>query len=284
MTPTPGEPPPAALPIDAHGARPTIDVAAYIGQFPFRHLPHPDPEVLVGVLAREGLSGAWVGNLPAAFHRDPAPGNEVLYEAVASHQPQLCPAPVVRPDWPGWEGALREAVERGAPAVRAYPQHWSMGARDPAMAALARACAASGVILLLTVRFEDVRQRHALDVAGDLSAAAVRELARAGTGASIIVTGAGMDFIQEVHWGLTPDEQSRVWYDFAWVWGPPEGQLAKLFRTIGARRFVYGTHWPLRLTQAPRANLDLLPEELLAEPLANASDIARGARSAAASG
>jgi hypothetical protein len=35
-----------------------------------------------------------------------------------------------------------------------------------------------------------------------------------------------------------------------------------LFRTIGSRRFVYGTHWPLRLTQTPRANLDLLPDDL----------------------
>jgi hypothetical protein len=31
---------------------------------------------------------------------------------------------------------------------------------------------------------------------------------------------------------------------------------------MGAERFVYGTHWPLRLVQNPRANLDLLPEDL----------------------
>ena len=33
---------------------------------------------------------------------------------------------------------------------------------------------------LLTVRFEDLRQRHSMDIAGDLSAAAIRALARAG--------------------------------------------------------------------------------------------------------
>ena len=36
-----------------------IDCAAFIGPFPFRQLPHPDPDVLVRVLARETLSGAW---------------------------------------------------------------------------------------------------------------------------------------------------------------------------------------------------------------------------------
>ena len=64
------------------------------------------------------------------------------------------------------------------------------------------------------------------------------------------------------HIALTPDERARVFWDFSWVWGPPEDELAHLFRTIGAERFVYGTGWPLRLTQGPRANLALLPDEL----------------------
>ena len=43
-----------------------IDVAAFIGPYPFRQLPHPDAEVLVRVLVREALDGAWVGFLPSA--------------------------------------------------------------------------------------------------------------------------------------------------------------------------------------------------------------------------
>ena len=37
-----------------------------------------------------------------------------------------------------------------------------------------------------------------------------------------------------------------------------------------AERFVYGTHWPLRLTQNSRANLDLLPEDLRAPAITDA--------------
>jgi hypothetical protein len=44
-----------------------------------------------------------------------------------------------------------------------------------------------------------------------------------------------------------------------------------LFRTIGARRFVYGTAWPLRLTQTPRANLALLPDDVGGATLADPS-------------
>jgi hypothetical protein len=246
----------------------TIDINACIGAYPFRHLPHPDPEVLDRVLEREGLDGAWVGYLPSAFHRDPAPGNDVLFAALEPFR-RLRPVPCVRPGWPGWERSLADLATRRVPAVRAYPPQWGMQPDDPAMQRLAAACGEAAVALLLTVRFEDLRQRHWMDAAGDLSAAAVRTLARAGSSARIVVCGAGRATVEEVHWGLTPDERERVWWDISWIWGPPEDELAHLFRTIGSRRFVYGTAWPLRLTQAPRANLSLLPDELLGSELAD---------------
>ena len=62
-----------------------IDCAAFIGTYPFRHLPHPEPAVLVRVLEREQLAGAWVGWLPGAWHRDPAPGNAELFDALEPH-------------------------------------------------------------------------------------------------------------------------------------------------------------------------------------------------------
>ena len=247
-----------------------IDCATYVGSYPFRELPHPEAAVLARVLAREGLSGAWVGYLPAPWQRDPAPANDALFAAVEPHA-GLRAAPVVRPDWPRWERELRTLVERGAAAVRAYPMHWGMGPHDDRMRALALACGGLGVPLLLTVRFEDLRQRSPLDVAGDLSAAHVRALARAGEGVRLVVTGAGRELLEEVHWGLTPEEQRRVHWDFAWLWGPPEDHLAHLFRTVGAERFVFGSHWPLRLTQNSRANLDLLPGDLRGDGITDAA-------------
>jgi len=141
------------------------------------------------------------------------------------------------------------------------------------MRALALACGEIGVPLVLTVRFEDLRQRSALDVAGDLTGPHLRSLARAGEKVRLVVTGAGKELLEETHWGLTPDEQERVFWDFAWVWGPPEDHFAHLLRTVGARRFVYGTHWPLRLTQNSRANLDLLPDDLRDPPITDGGTI-----------
>lgn len=250
-----------------------IDVNALIGPYPFRYVPHPDPEILVRVLDREGTDGAWVGHLPSAYYRDPTPGNAQLYTALAPFADRLRPVPAIRPDWPRWPRALQEAKDAGAAAVRAYPPQWGMGPHDPVMRELALAVGELGMPLLLTVRFEDLRQRHPMDVAGDLGAAAVRALARAGERVRLVVTAAGREMIEEVHWGLTPAEQERVFWDISWIWGPPDDHLAKLLRTVGAERFVFGTQWPLRLTQNPRANLDLLPDDLRGVSLAAADEI-----------
>ncbi len=254
-----------------------VDVNTLIGPYPFRYVPHPDPDVLPRVLAREGIRSAWVGHLPSAFYRDPVPGNATLYAALEPYRGVLQPVPTVRPDWPGWERALDDAVGREAPAVRIYPPQWGLGPGDARVISLVRACGEAGLVVLLTTRFEDGRQRHWMDTAGDLTGAHIRAVARASVRTRIIVTAAGRDLIEESHWGLTTDEQSRLWWDISWVWGPPEDHLAHLMRTVGADRFVFGSQWPLRLTQTPRANLDLLPEELVPARLADADVIANEA-------
>lgn len=251
----------------------TTDVHTFIGGYPFRHLPHPDAEVLVRVLDREGIDAAWVGHLPSAFYRDPEAGNDALFAALASWGARLRPTPAVRPDWPGWERTLRAAAERGAVAIRAYPPQWALGAGHPALAELAAACGEAGLPVLLTTRFEDARQRHWMDAAGDLSGAAVRAMARADPRVRLIVTAAGRSLIEEVHWGLTPTERARVFWDISWIWGPPEDELAHLLRTIELRQFVYGSGWPLRLAQTPRAALDLLPDDLRGVAIGDASQL-----------
>lgn len=258
----------------------SVDVGCWIGGYPFREIPHPEPEVLLKVLAREGMESAWVGYLPGAFHRDPAPANRVLYAALGPHSPTLLPAPIVRPDWPGWADELKRAVEAGAPAIRAYPMQWGYGPGNSALAELAYACGEAGVVLQLTVRFEDLRQRHPMDSAGDLSAAAVRALARLPESkCHVMVLGGGRELVEEIHWGLTPDEQSRVWYDFGWVWGPPDDHFAHLMRTVGAKRFVVGTMWPLRLTQQSRVLMELLdPDERENVVLAEGRDVRESAQ------
>ena len=234
-----------------------VDVSAWIGAYPFREIPHPDAAVLVRVLEREGIGQAWVGSLPSVWHRDPAPSNAWLCAQLAPYADRLLPSPTVRPDWPGWEALLDDAVSHGAPSVRVYPMQLGIGATAPVWPALARACADRGLIVQLTVRFEDLRQRHPMDGVGDLSAAHIRSVVRSDPRVHVIVSGAGRDLIEETHWSLTLEEQARCFWDWSWVWGPPEDHLEHLLRTIGGERFVFGGFWPMRLMQAPLATISL---------------------------
>src|SRR6185436_18101547 len=102
-------------------------------------------EVLVRVLDREGVTDAWVGHLPSAFHRDPMHGNAELFKALGPFAPRLKPVPTIRPDWPRWKHALESCVSEGAVAVRAYPTHWGMGAHDGSMRDLALAAGEKGM-------------------------------------------------------------------------------------------------------------------------------------------
>lgn len=265
-------------------ARFAVDVSAWIGAYPFRELPHPDAAVLVRVLEREGIGQAWVGSLPSAWHRDPAPSNAWLYEQLRPHVGLLLPSPTVRPDWPGWEALLDDAVAAGAPSVRVYPMQLGIGATGPLLPSLAQACADRGLVVQCTVRFEDLRQRHPMDGAPDLTAAHVRAIVRADPRVQVIVSGAGRELIEETHWSLTPQEQARCFWDWAWVWGPPEDHLAHLLETIGGARFVFGGWWPLRLIQTPGATLLLTSPMLPAVTITSAVEIAARASAAARSG
>ena len=234
-----------------------IDVNAFVGNYPYRRVPGTSPEALLGAMHRVGIDEAWVTHLPGVFWRDPADGNAWLGEMTARHE-RLRPVPAVHPGIAGWEHVLSHATDAGAPAVRADPTFYGIEPAGGAMRALAAACGEAGLPLMLAVRFEDGRQRHPNDTAPEFPAAAVRALIRSHPRVRLVVTHADRPFVEEVHFGSTPEEAVRIWWDISWIWGPPEDHLQTLLGTVGATRFVLGTGQPLRLPENAGAKLDLL--------------------------
>ncbi|HXF94733.1 MAG TPA: amidohydrolase family protein [Gemmatimonadales bacterium] len=234
-----------------------IDVNAFLGAYPFRRVPGTSPESVLRAMDRVAIDEAWVSHLPSVFWKHPAAGNAWLYATTAAH-PRLQPVPAVHPGLDGWEAVLSEAATRGAPAVRCDPTYYGLDPVGSEMRVLAAACGAAGLPLLMSVRLEDARQRHPRDTAPELPAAAVRKLLRADGEVRLVVTHADRAFVEEVHFGSTPEEAERVWWDMSWLWGPPEDHLAVLLDTVGVERFLFGTGQPLRIPEASIAKLDLL--------------------------
>jgi len=236
-----------------------IDVNAFVGGYPYRRVPGTSPDGLLRAMARTGIDEAWVSHLPSLFWRQPMEGNAWLYDIV-THEPRLKPVPALHPGVSGWERALGEAVDRGAPqggAIRCITGSIPPGPR-------------CGFLLRRVGRHicpDDGRAPRGRppassnDKSAELPAAAVRALIRSDEDLRLLITHADRGFIEEVHFGSTPDEAARLWWDVSWIWGPPEDQLALLLATIGRDRFVFGTGQPLRIPEASMAKLDLLELE-----------------------
>src|SRR3989442_15464982 len=129
--------------------------------------------------------------------------------------------PAVHRGRKGWEEAMGEAAAQGAPAVRWDPTYYGLDPAGAEMRVLAAACGAARLPLVLAVRLEDGRQRHPNDTASGLPAAAVRALIRSGDDGRTLVTHADRALIGEVHFGSTPEEAVRLWWDISGSWGPP---------------------------------------------------------------
>jgi hypothetical protein len=234
-----------------------VDVNAFLGAYPFRRVPGTSPAALLQAMDRVGIDEAWVSHLPSFFWRAPSEGNGWLYEMTARER-RLRPVPALHPGLAGWAQALGEAVNRGAPAVRCDPTYYGLEPAGPEMRGLVAASGAARLPLMMAVRLEDARQRHPGDRAAELPAAAVRALVRSDAEARLVITHADRSFIEEVHFGSTPEEAARLWWDISWIWGPPEDHLETLLTTLGVARFVFGTGQPLRIPETSVAKLELL--------------------------
>jgi len=239
-----------------------VDVNAFLGAYPYRKVPGTSPDALLQAMDRVAIDEAWISHLPSLFWRAPGDGNAWLFET-AARQRRFKPVPAVHPGLGDWEETLGEAADRGAPAVRCDPAYYGLDPAGPEMRVLVAACGAARLPLMMAVRLEDSRQRHPTDRAAELPAAALRTLIRSDEDVRLVITHADRPFIEEVHFGSTPEEAARIWWDISWIWGPPEDHLATVLETIGVERFVFGTGQPLRLPETSVAKLDLL--ELAAE-------------------
>jgi uncharacterized protein len=258
-----------------------VDVNCFVGSYPFRRVSGTSPEALLRAMDRVEIDRAWVSHLPGVFWRDPGAGNDWLYRMTGQHD-RLDPVPAVHPGLDGWDQVVVQASTEGAPAVRCDPTYYGIDPAGPEMRALARRCGAERVPLMLAVRLEDARQRHPHDRAPELPASAVRSLIRSDEDVCLVITHADRPLVEEVHFGSTPSESGRIWWDICWIWGPPEDHLQTLIHTVGEQRFLFGTGQPLRLPETSVAKLDLLDLSTEQRASIESENVARVARQGSA--
>ena len=197
-----------------------IDVNAFLGAYPYRRVPGTSPDALLHAMDRVGIDEAWVTHLPRLFWRDPGDGNAWLYQTAA------CRAAIPTgaggaSGIEGWEQCWAMRPTAGVPAVRCDPTYYGLDPAGAEMRALAAACAAARVCPVMP--FDSRTDASGIPMTPPRNCRQ-RRCARccgATEDVRLVVTHADRAFVEEVHFGSTPEEASRIWWDITWIWVPP---------------------------------------------------------------
>lgn len=219
-----------------------IDVNTFLGHYPFRRVRYTTAAEMIAHMDASGIDAALVSSLHAVFYRDAHRGNEELLEAVSQFPNRLFPVGTVNPNYIGWERDLTWLIEKGrVRGIALMPDYHGYRLTDDRAAAAFTQIAESKLPVVLTQRFEDRRQRHHWDIAEDLEAAQLLEVARAHPALKFVL----------VNWlGLSGDKllaaglKGRCLIDFARQAVVGNKEVPKLIEALGPESIAFGSHIP----------------------------------------
>jgi predicted TIM-barrel fold metal-dependent hydrolase len=227
------------------------DASAFVGDWPFRHLPQRSPEALEVRLAQEGIKRALVSPLSGLFHTDPQPANAEwggrLQNSAFFHF-----VPVLNPTLPGWERALHACRPRwSAVAVRVFPNYHGYRPSDEALRTFAQATAELSLPLFIQLRMQDARSMHPRSVVPDVDWREVLSLAGACPDATFVVAGA--------NWSEASQIQEQDLPNLYLVNSHMESLdgLRRFVDQFGTKRLLFGTHAPLFTPTSARLKVEL---------------------------
>ncbi|MGD7706362.1 amidohydrolase family protein [Microlunatus sp. Y2014] len=221
-----------------------IDVAAYVGTWPFRDLPG-DPETVAAVLTAAGVTTAYASPVEAALHAAPHVANRRLADQLAGHD-LLRFVPVVNPILP--DGLAQVESWADAAAIRLHPG--PHGYELPAATEVVRRAGELSLPVLVHVRFWDQRMSHRNFVSPETGADPVVELAKACPQTSVIAVGARNPEIITLATAGCDNLRADV------SMAESINVLRMLIEACGADRLMCGTQAPLLVPGALAAKLD----------------------------
>ena len=239
-----------------------IDCNAFLGPYSFRRMLNSTADAMVDLMNRNGIDRTVVSWLPSIFYRDTHSGNRELFEAIQKHPSRFIPIATVNPKYVGWRHDLEESVEKfGMKAITLIPSHHGYSLTDEiGQEAMAR-ISELGVPLVLTQRFEDRRQWHHWDVAEDLEAKTVLDIAKEHPKLKLMLSNwIGLDGAKLANAGL----RGRCLIDFARLHVLLNKDVPKLIESLGVESLAFGSHMPfdyLGPSLVKLANLETLPPE-----------------------
>jgi predicted TIM-barrel fold metal-dependent hydrolase len=141
-----------------------IDINAYVGHWPFKRLRDNHCEGLLGRMNEYGVD-------LSVITKNTQSANEELYEEIRSkraYRNRFLPFGVINPIYGGWKDDFNTCVKQfGMKGIRVFPNYHDYTIDDPKLIELVKMARDQDVVVALTMRIVDSRQRSWMDLPGE---------------------------------------------------------------------------------------------------------------------
>jgi len=235
-----------------HMAIPIIDTNIHLFQWPFRRLPHDEPQPLAKKLRQLGIQQAWAGSFEAILHRDITSVNSRLVSACRQIGNDLFhPIGSINITLPDWQEDLRRCHEvHEMFAIRVYPGYHGYRLEDEAFEQLVESADQRRMLIQLVVSLEDTRTQHPLMRVEDVDLTILPDLVSRYPGIQIMLLnhqlrGSMLERLIACR---------NVYLDTARI--ESIDGIAKLIESVGTERVLFSSHSPFLITESSLIRID----------------------------
>lgn len=238
-----------------------IDINNHIGQWPYKKLIYDDCRSLVDRMDRFSVDKSVISSLNGIHYKNTQSANRDLYQEWKNSEEftnRLIPFAVINPTYAGWKYDMLQCIEEyGMKGIAVYPKYHEYPVEDDRLIELAQLARDKDVIVALTLRMFDSRQRSWMDIDQEWALRDVIPIIRAVPDANYFIWNvANSTKLDPVDLEIV--KRSSVLMDTS---GRSINNLSGLLHEFGTDKFAFGSHSPILDYSTSRLRIEFLDVE-----------------------
>lgn len=222
-----------------------IDINAYVGHWPFKHLQYNTCDALLERMNKFGVDISAVSNLNGVFYKNTQSANEELYDEIKSKRyfrDRLIAFAVINPIYAGWKQDMDVCISKmGMKGIRLYPKYHDYELTDPSCIEAVKSARDRGLPVALSFRMVDYRQRSWMDIENEWELKDIVPIVKEVPDAKYII-------LNIANGTRLSDDEEELFKDADIVFDTSGRAISKpgeLLKRFGKNRFAFGTHSPI---------------------------------------
>lgn len=222
-----------------------LDINAYVGHWPFKRLKYNTCASLLARMNKFRIDKSVISNLHGVFYKNTQSANEEVFEEINSDKQfntRFIPFAVINPIYAGWKQDLENSVKNlGMKGIRIYPLYHDYELNDPRCIELVRRARDLNLVVALTLRIVDSRQRSWLDIDREWTLKDIIPIIREVPDARYMILNVANGI-------RLNDEDRKILKGTDFVFdtsGRELNAISELLGIYGPEKFAFGSHAPV---------------------------------------